>query len=214
MARLTPVGLLVALFGAPIFVVVSERLFGESPPLGIQVPLQLLYCGMAAFLIWFVLRVEKLPLTSIGLRKPTWLTVVSGLGLLLVASYVVAPLTKPLQNALGTEAVQAGVDQLAALPLWFRVPVGLTGGIIEELCYRGYAIERLAVITGRAWIAGLISALIFGLVHIPEWGLGFALAADMPFGLLMTAFYLWRRDLVANMIAHSGGLAIAMLTLA
>lgn len=83
-ARLTPIGLLVALFGAPIFAIVSDQLFGKSPSLAIQVPLQLLYCAMAA---------------------------------------------------------------------------------------------------------------------------------DMPFGLLTTAFYLWRRDLVATMIAHSGGLAIAMVTL-
>ena len=206
------IGLIVALFGAPLFVIVSDRLIGESPSLTAQVGLQLLYCGMAAFLIWFVLRVEKRPLASIGLRKPTWLTVMSGIGLLLVASYVLAPLTRPLQDAVGTGGVQAGVDRLAVLPMWFRIPLGLTAGIIEELCYRGYAIERLATITGRPWIAGLISAVIFGLVHIPEWGVGFALAADLPFGLLMTAFYLWRRDLVANMIAHSAGLLIAMLT--
>ena len=108
--------------------------------------------------------------------------------------------------------MQAGLDQLAAMPAWFRVVVGLTGGMIEEIFYRGYAIERLAIITGRAWLGGLISAVIFGLAHIPEWGLGFALAADMPFGLLMTAFYLWRRDLLANILAHSTGLVVAMLT--
>jgi hypothetical protein len=27
----------------------------------------------------------------------------------------------------------------------------------------------------------------------------------MPFGVLMTVFYLWRRDLLANMLAHSTG---------
>lgn len=213
MTKTTAVGLTIALAGAPLFVVVSEWLFGESPAIAIQVALQLLYCGMAAFLLWFVLRVERLPLTSIGLRRPTWLTVVSGLGLLAVSSYVLAPLTVPLQRALGTEGMQAGMDQLAAMPVWFRVVVGLTAGMIEEIFYRGYAIERLATITGRAWLGGLISAVIFGLAHVPEWGLGFALAADMPFGLLTTAFYLWRRDLVANMIAHSTGLVVAMLAL-
>ena len=214
MALLRFSGLLVALLGAPIFVIVTAWLFGDSPAIAVQVLLQIAYCGMAAFLVWFVLRVEKLPLTSIGLRKPTWLTVVSGLGVLLVATYVIAPLTAPLQRVLGTEGMQAGLDQLSALPLWFGLVLGLTGGIIEELFYRGYAIERLAVLTGRAWIGGLISAVIFGLAHIPEWGWGFAIAADLPFGLLMTAFYLWRRDLVANMIAHSSGLVIALTTIA
>jgi membrane protease YdiL (CAAX protease family) len=151
-------------------------------------------------------------LTSIGLRRPTWLTVVSGLGLLVVSSYVLAPLTAPLQKALGTEGMQAGIDQLAAMPPWFRVVVGLTGGMIEEIFYRGYAIERLATITGRAWLGGLISAVIFALSHVPVWGLGFALAADLPFGLLMTAFYLWRRDLLANILAHSTGIVVAMFT--
>ena len=213
MNKMTAIGLTIALAGAPLFVVVSEWLFGESPAIAIQVALQFLYCGMAAVLLWIVLRGERLPLTSIGLKRPTWLTVVSGIGLLLVSTYVLAPLLAPLQEALGTEGLQAGMDQLAAMPMWFRVVVGLTAGMIEEIFYRGYAIERLATITGRAWLGGLISAVIFGLAHIPEWGLGFALAADMPFGLLMTAFYLWRRDLVANMIAHSTGLVVAMLAL-
>jgi membrane protease YdiL (CAAX protease family) len=211
--RATAGGLLIALAGPPVFVVISKGLFGEMPSLGIQVTLQLLYCGMAAFLLWFVLRVERLPLKSIGLRRPTWLTIVSGIGLLLVGSFVVAPMTVPLQEALGTGGMQAGLDQIAAWPLWFRIGVGLTGGMIEEFFYRGYAIERLAAITGRAWIGGLISALVFGLAHIPEWGLGFALAADLPFGVLMTVFYLWRRDLLANMLAHSTGLVLAMLAL-
>jgi hypothetical protein len=42
--------------------------------------------------------------------------------------------------------------------------------------------------------------------------LSFALIGDLPFGFLMTAFYLWRRDLVANMLAHSAGLVFAMFT--
>lgn len=214
MNKTRALGLLIALAGAPLFVVISEWLFGEFPSIGIQVVLQVLYCGMAAFLLWFVLRVERLPLTSIGLKRPTWLTVVSGIGLLVVSSYVVAPLVAPLQNLLGTEGIQAGLDQIASMPPWFRVVVGATAGVIEEIFYRGYAIERLTTITGRAWLGGLISAVVFGLVHIPEWGLGFALAADLPFGLLAAAFYLWRRDLLANMLAHSTGVVMAMLAVA
>src|SRR5688572_20051595 len=167
---------------------------------------------MAAFLLWFVVRVERLPLTSIGLRRPTWLTVVSGIGLLAVTSFVLPIVTTPLQQALGTGGLHAGVDQIPTSPKSTRVVVGLTGGIIEEIFYRGYAIERLATITGRAWLGGLISAVVFGLAHIPGWGIGFALAADLPFAVVTTAFYLWRRDLLANILAHSTGLVVAMFT--
>ena len=203
---------MVALAGAPLFVVLSEMLFGESPDMATQVVLQLIYCGLAVFILWFVVRVERLSLESIGLRRPTWMTAVWGIGLLVVISLVLPPLTAPLQDALGTEGLQAGMDQLAAVPRWFRVVLGVTGGFVEETLYRGYAVERLATITGRRWLGGLISAVIFGLAHVPEWGLGFALAADLPFGVAMTLFYLWRRDLAANIVAHSTGLVIAMVT--
>jgi membrane protease YdiL (CAAX protease family) len=56
------------------------------------------------------------------------------------------------------------------------------------------------------------SALAFGLAHVPAWGLGVALGADLPFGIVMTLFYLWRRDLLANILAHSAGLVVGLLT--
>jgi membrane protease YdiL (CAAX protease family) len=83
---------------------------------------------------------------------------------------------------------------------------------MEELLYRGYAIERLSMLTGTRWLAAAISIAAFGLAHIPAWGTGFALAADLPFGIVMTLFYLWRRDLLANILAHSTGLVITLLT--
>ena len=208
------VGLFIALAGAPLFVVLTDLMFGTSPGMAMQVTLQLLYCALAAFLVWFVLQVEQLPLRSIGLRRATSLTVVSGIGLLAVISFGLPLLAAPLHDALDTAGLQAGLDRLVALPVWFRVLLGISGGAIEEIFYRGYAIERLATITGRPWLAGLIAAVIFALSHIPYWGLGFALAADLPSGLLMSAFYLWRRDLLANVFAHSTGLVIAMLTTA
>jgi uncharacterized protein len=88
-----------------------------------------------------------------------------------------------------------------------------TGGVVEEVLYRGYAVERLGTITGRPWVGGVISVFAFGLAHVPGWGVPFALAADLPFGLLMTMFYLWRRDLPANILAHSTALVVAMLTI-
>jgi membrane protease YdiL (CAAX protease family) len=40
--------------------------------------------------------------------------------------------------------------------------------------------------------------------------LRFALAADLPFGVVMTLFYVWRRDLAASAIAHGSGLVIVL----
>ena len=109
-------------------------------------------------------------------------------------------------------ALKLACTNCRVLPIWFRVIAGFTGGMVEEVLYRGYAIERLAVLTGKRWVAASVSAGIFGLAHIPLWGVAFSLGADLPFGIVMTIFYLWRRDLVANMMAHGGGLAVAMVT--
>jgi membrane protease YdiL (CAAX protease family) len=209
----TIVALIVAFAGGPLFVLVSDKVFGPTPGIGIQVVLQLLYCGLAGFIVWVVVSQEHLPLRSIGWRRPNWVTCVTG-ALLGLFCFIGFPLiTAPLVNLADDGGLQAGIQKLAALPIWFRLIVAVTGGIIEETLYRGYAVERLAMITGRAWVGGVISMIIFGLAHIPSWGVGFSLAADLPFGVVMTLFYLWRRDLLANIIAHSGTLVMAMLAI-
>jgi uncharacterized protein len=142
-------------------------------------------------------------------RRPNGSTLVGGV--LLAGALHFLPLTLPLQNALGSAGLQAGLQELSRMPVWFRVILGATGGMVEETLYRGYAVERLAMITGRPWLAGILSAVAFGLAHIPAWGMGFAIAADLPYGIVMTIFYLWRRDLLANILAHSAGLVVAML---
>jgi membrane protease YdiL (CAAX protease family) len=192
--------------------VVPNWLFGRNPTLAIQIVLQILFCGLAAFIVWVVLRCERLPLASIGIRRPTWRTLIAALLLWAVTRVLTLLISEPVLNTFGTEGLETGVQGLALLPIWFRVIVGLTGGMVEEILYRGYAIERLALLTGQRWLAGMISAVIFGLAHIPTWGVAFALGVDLPFGIVMTLFYLWKRDLIANIIAHSGGLVAAMLT--
>ena len=205
-------GLLIALLGPPLFVVVTDRLFGASPRLAVQMVLQLLYCTLPLLIVWITLRFERLPLRSIGLRRPRWSTLMWGSmlwGVLLLLPFV----TDPLLGVLGTTGLDEGIRKLAVLPVWFRVVLGLTGGAVEEVLYRGYAVERLIALTGRTWLGAAIPAVIFGLAHIPGWGLGFALGADLPFGVVMTAFYVWRRDLLANILAHSGGLVVSLVTL-
>jgi len=207
----TIVGLVVALAGPPLFVVVPDLLLGANPSLGVQVILQFLFCGLAGFIVWVVISRERLPLQSIGLRRPDWSTLISAILILGVSLYVLPLMTAPLLNAIGKDGLRTGIQRLASLPVWFRTVVGATGGIVEETLYRGYAVERLATITGRPWLGATASVVAFGLAHIPAWGTGFALGADLPFGILMTLFYLWKRDLLANILAHSTALVVEML---
>jgi membrane protease YdiL (CAAX protease family) len=209
----TLAALLVALAGPPLLVIVSRRTFGEFPSVGVQLVLQLVLCAFAGVVLYVVIHSERLPLSSIGLRRPGRSTVISGLLVGLCILYLLPLVTAPLIRVLDLGGFERGLEKLVRLPVWFRVFVAVTGGTVEETLYRGYAVERLAAITGRCWLGGLIAAIAFGLAHIPSWGIGPALGADLPLGAVMTVFYLWKRDLAANSLAHSTALFVGLLSM-
>jgi membrane protease YdiL (CAAX protease family) len=203
--------LLLAMAGPPTLVVVSRRAFGESPALIVQFVLHLVFCAIAAAVVLVVVRVERQPLSSIGLRRPGWSTLVFGSLVALVTLVVLPWATRPLTGPQPGERVASEIRTLSLWPIWFRAFVGATAGVVEETLYRGYAVERLAALTRRRWLGALLALMGFTLAHVPAWGLRYSLAADLPFAIVMTLFYLWRRDLAANALAHSTGLVV-MLT--
>ena len=200
----------VAFAGPPAFGAVSRLLFGATPALTTRYALQLAYCALAFGFICAALRLERLPASALGIRRPTILTPVLAAALLAVSLVVLPLITSPLVQRLGADGLNAGVQQLAVLPLWLRVVVGMTGGAIEETLYRGYALGRLEALTGRPWLAAVLVIAGFTLAHVPFWGTVYTLVAVLPFGLMMTIAYVWRRDLIANIIAHSGALVVGL----
>jgi uncharacterized protein len=208
----TVAGLVVAAGAPPLLAWWSGRVFGPSPRLHTQVGLQIALCAIAAIVFVIVRRGEQLPIASIGARRPTWQSAVSAAGVVVVAWYGLPLLTAPLMNALDVGDFQPGLHAIAGQPVWWRVCVALSSGVVEELLYRGYAVERLATLTGRLSWGGAIATVAFGMAHVPFWGPGPALAADLPFGAIMVAFYVWRRDLFANAAAHTTLLLIGMLS--
>jgi uncharacterized protein len=89
---------------------------------------------------------------------------------------------------------------LAKLPIWLVFLVVLRAGVVEELFYRGYAIERLQALGLNRYWAGVIPLLIFGFGHVTNGWANVVVA--LALGGVLTAVYLWRRDLIANMIGH------------
>jgi membrane protease YdiL (CAAX protease family) len=72
---------------------------------------------------------------------------------------------------------------------------------IEELLYRGYAVERLSVALKSRAGAVVVSSIPFALAHAPTWGMGVALVLIVP-ALCHGAFYAWRRELTVNVLMH------------
>ena len=150
----------------------------------------------ALALIVIIRRGEHLSLRSIGLGTARWWkSILWGFIIAIVSAVVVGALAHVTSYGHGP-----GSAAFEKLPLWLITAIVFRAGVVEELFYRGYAIERLQMMgLGRFW-AVTIPLVIFSLGH---WSGGAAnILIALAAGIILTGFYLWRRDLVANMIGH------------
>ncbi|MBI3676554.1 MAG: CPBP family intramembrane metalloprotease [Proteobacteria bacterium] len=156
--------------------------------------------GLLAVVLFYVLLVEARPLSSIGFKRPGWGVLWAvPVGILLVAGIVA--IYAVVFPALHLEAnVNAG-KAIMAQPFWFRFLLVTRAAFMEETLFRGYGIERLDELTGNRWLAGLLTWAAFTLAHLSTWGWAQLIVAGWG-GLVLTALYLWRRNLPTNMLAH------------
>ena len=197
----TLVGLLLALAGPPLIALIGNRPASGSPALPGLLLGQALLVGLAAAVVAIVLLWEGQPLSSIGLQPPGWSTLAWGAGMAAFFILLLGPLLLRLPGWLGLGGFAPTLARLASLPLWYLLLAVLIGGVAEEILYRGYALDRLGSLLGSPWLAGLAVVLLFGLAHIPLWGVGPALTTTIS-GAALTLFFLWQGDLLANIIAH------------
>jgi len=194
-SRATWAGLAISLFA---MVVIRQVFvfFVPEPTFASAILKEALIWLNAIALIVIIRRGEHLPLRSIGLGTARWWkSILWGLVIAIVSAVVVGALAYLTSYGHGP-----GSAAFEKLPLWLITAIVFRAGVVEELFYRGYAIERLRMIgLGRFWSVA-IPLVIFSLGH---WSGGAAnILIAFAAGLILTGFYLWRRDLVANMIGH------------
>lgn len=197
----TFIGLVVALFGPVLLAVADARFIPPQSPLFLQMLAMGMYVAIVGSVLFIIFHYEHQSLLSIGVRPFCWQTIVWGLVLAAFFMYVFAPVTYWALARFDLGGFEHGLSKITALPIWYLSIGVIFGGIAEELLYRGYAVERIAALTGSYWIAGMVSVAIFGLAHVPTWGWGPALSTVVS-GAIATVFYIWQRDLVAIVIAH------------
>lgn len=175
----------------------GQHLLGNGNMVGMEGPwwIALLIC------LSYVLLVEKRPLSSIGFRRlgmanvglafAAWALTIIGIGL------IVALVLPALHLRMNTDLM----NRLRSMPFWFRVELVTRAAIVEEILFRGYAIERIQELTGSRLFAGAISLAAFTIAHLRLWGWAQLIIAGFA-GLILTVLYIWRRNIWANMIAH------------
>jgi len=167
------------------------------------------YIGMAVTVEWLVLlvllafwipRVEGDKLRSIGFGnlkwKHLWMGVLTYFVLLVawIGSYFAL-------KAIGLEGLRSLQPMIRGHGFPVLFSLFLTGTFLEEILYRGYLIERSTSLTGRSWLAGLISWTAFTFVHLKFFGLG----PTLDVGVLsagLVALYLKERSIWPCIVVH------------
>ncbi|HEU0208614.1 MAG TPA: CPBP family intramembrane glutamic endopeptidase [Candidatus Udaeobacter sp.] len=191
----TFLGLAISLFGF-IAVRFAFRAVGLSDSVATGVWKESVVWSLAALLLLLVRFGERLPLNSIGIGVAPWrqslrygciLT-----GLCGVTAWIVLSFTGYGHGP--------GSAEDNKIPIWFETLTVIRAGIVEELFFRGYAIERLQSLGCGRVLSAAIPLVVFAATH---WtgGIENVILAFIG-GIVLTLFYLWRRDLVANMIGH------------
>ena len=162
----------------------------------------LFWWSMFFAVLLYVGVVERRPLSSIGLKRPSWKTLAFGIGgafvlfeFMPVVFYASQLLHLPLQQNSGTAKV------LASAPYWHRLLIVLRASLAEEVVFRGFAMERIEELTGSRIAGFLLPLAVFIAAHAAGWGWLVLLGVGVA-GTVLGLLYLWRRDLGANMIAH------------
>lgn len=143
----TIVGLSVALGGVAILASPAARWLGDPAALRTRVLQQLFLWLLFGAVVVIVLRWERRPLSSIGVRPD----LVRSLGFAaLLAAFVVvvvSPAVMHLVASGGFGFIESGVVQFASLPIWFKLFAVLTAGVVEETLFQPRdAADRFAAI--------------------------------------------------------------------
>jgi membrane protease YdiL (CAAX protease family) len=198
---ITLLGLVLAAAVAPLIISYYAYAFPGELTNWIVISRELLIFLAAAALILLILKGEKRSLSSIGLHNKHWGKSVLWGFLLMVVSIIAGLGCLLALNALGISFGQGGEAQrYDQISLWAISLMVLRAGVVEELFYRGYIMERLEEISGRWLVYFLLPAIIFGLLHFRQ-GVG-GILISFVLGLILAWFYWKKRDLKANIIAH------------
>ena len=197
----TLTGLTVAWGGVLLLLSPADRLLGPPDRLSTKLLEQLVLWILAGIIAAIVVFWERQPLASMNLRPFRWSSLAWGLLLAAVMMYVVLPTLTWALHAAAIPAFEAGMATALAAPAGLRIIAVITAGVVEDILFIGYAFTRLARLTGSGWLAAVVAAAAAALLYFPHWGVGPVLAFFVTEAIAV-GFFVWRRDLLANIVAH------------
>jgi membrane protease YdiL (CAAX protease family) len=154
---------------------------------------------VVAFLCAIAFAAQRWPPSEFGIRWPGWRDLLASLAGVILAFV----LSGAASRFIVLPSSVSDLQKLAAVPVGLRILVVLTAAVTEEFIYRGFAIEELAYLIGKRWLAGLLSLLLFTVSHAGLYGMSAALIVPFLVGAVLTGLYLWRSNLWSCMLMHA-----------
>ncbi len=94
------------------------------------------------------------------------------------------------------------IEQMPVTRLGTTLLLLVAVAINEEIIFRGLLLPYLRRVLGSWWSAGLISAMIFAALHIPQQGMLGGGIQIFAIGVVLSVFFILSRSLLAVTFAH------------
>lgn len=178
--------------------------------------------GCLALLVWLARREGIRFIDLVGIeRHKLWRDLLVGLGFIILAT--VLGITGGVLSTLLIYGSAQAPPVMGGVPLWATMYSLLVWpiiwGIAEEITYQGYALPRLEVLTGQAWLAVLIVGFGWALQHIAlplmlDWRfMLWRFASSLGISIVLPIIYLRTRRLLPFIVAHWASNFLSVLTL-
>lgn len=196
MSRWGVLALVLALLVVPGLVIGFRELGrpgGDVAALGIEVAMFV----VTAVAIWLLRTKDGRTWADLGLARPR-LAQTAGLALLGLVGVIAV-----LAACLGVFALVGwmyGEGDGVERPMWLLTAMIVRAGTVEELTYRAIGIDGVTRLTRSSTLGWLLPGLLFGALHYSQGPPGIVIATTT--GFVLTALFLWKRNLWANMGIH------------
>jgi uncharacterized protein len=162
-------------------------LSGRAGDQAIGISLSAEWLVLLVLLAFWLPRIEHEGRASIGVGTFRWRYIWMGI-LVYLAIMVALSGSYYALGAFGLEGIRSLQPRIRQISYPVLFGLFLTGTFLEEVFYRGYLIERVKRLTGKIWIAGLVSWAAFTLVHLGFFGLGPTIDVGIMSGVLVIVY--------------------------
>ena len=143
-------------------------------------------------------------LASIGVRRKDFNCLNLAIGVIFVFMAII--ILNMLSNVIGYYDFFQAEDITCLLPRSpaekvFWIALSISAGVTEELCFRGFVLTRMTILTGSAWPGVILGSLSFGLGHLYQGWAGVVLIG--VYGLMFSLLFIARGSLIPCIIAHA-----------